>query len=125
MYSTKRKVYRCYNKSFNKIFESASVKVDESSSKDSKIASRYELDEYGEKEKKEERGSEEKIDQDAPTFASKTPRYVQKNHLEEQIIRDKSKGVIIRSKEAQKQVLLCLLFETKPKIVKEACNYQN
>lgn len=53
-YSIKRKAYRCYNIRLNKIVESASVKDDESTTKDSKTISGYESYEPKEENKKEE-----------------------------------------------------------------------
>ncbi|XP_059070511.1 uncharacterized protein LOC131860153 [Cryptomeria japonica] len=74
------------------------------------------------KTKEEEK---EKETRDAPVLTSKTPRYVQKNHSIDQIIRDKNKGIITKRKVSQEQVLLCLLSEIEPKLVEEACNDQN
>lgn len=124
-YSTKSKAYRCYNKRLNKIVECTNVRVDKSTLKDSEIATRYESDEFGKNKKEEEKKSGERNDQDDSTSTSKTPKYVQRNHSKDQIIRDKSKGIITRSKVAQEQFLLCLLSEIEPNTVEEAFNDHN
>lgn len=56
-----------------------------------------------------EKEKEKKKDHKASTSAYKTPRYVEKNYSTDQIIGDKKKGIITRSKVAQEQILLCLL----------------
>lgn len=100
-----RESYRCYNKRFNKKFQS-----------------RYEFDEGEEKNRD---AKKQKDTQVSLATISKTPRYVQKNNSNNQIIGDKNKGVITRRKVTEEQVLLCLIFETKPKTVEEYCKDQN
>lgn len=105
-YSTNNKAYRCYNKRLVKIVESVNVKVcetwDQTASKpiqETKIEiilivaeEKANLEDNNEKETYEIEEEEEELEQ-----AIKTPKYVQRNHLEDQIIRGKNKRVQTRS----------------------------
>lgn len=51
--------------------------------------------------------------------SQKTPRYVRLNHSEDQIIGDKSKGVMRRRRLQAKEV--CLISQIKPTSVVEEC----
>lgn len=95
----------------NKIVESASVKVDGSTTKDLKTITGYEFDKAKEEKKKEERKSEEKNDQYTLISASKTPSMSKTINQKNRLSRTREKVL------SQEQVLLCFLFETEPKTI--------
>lgn len=82
----------------------------------------YESNEEEEKNKDEDNQKETQV---ALTTISKTSRYVQKNHSKNQTIGYKNRGVIIRRKVVEEQVILCLLSKFEPKKVEEAYKDQN
>lgn len=80
-----------------------------------------------EKYKKRRRKKKKKIEEEEEALepAAKTPKYVQKNHPEEQIIGDKSEGVKTRIKLVVDEVNLCLLSKIESKSVCESCKDEN
>lgn len=83
-YSTKRKVYICYNKRLRRVVESKNVKVDEDTLKNTVAKMGYESDEST-RNPEEEKVEETKVGDDKEYVSKITPktlRYVHKNHLE-------------------------------------------
>lgn len=65
---------------------------------------------------------EERVQEPKILENPKTPRYVRLNHLENQIIGDKNKGVMTRRRLVEE---ICLISKIKPKSVDEACKDEN
>lgn len=124
-YSTKSKVYKCYDKRLKKIVDSVDIKFDEQQelpkSNDENFPI-YEETIEGEKEqdKDEEAKSEsekEELDKDKEKNKNSKSTTWQKGHIEEQIIRDPKVDVHIRKKIVR---AFSLLSSIKPKNVIEA-----
>jgi len=97
-YSNKSKAYSCYNERLRKIVQRANFKVDEDIQKFSEI-NIYESNESSCGEKEETKGKVVQVEeQEALEKVPKTPKYVQRHDTEDQIIGDKSKGVLSRSR---------------------------
>lgn len=99
-YSSRRKGYKCYNKRLQKIIECIDVVIDEACTDPKKVTSTKEDDDdewfptsnHNEIEEKiSEATEEDTLDKEkAPS------RYVEKNHLEAQILGEKESGVQTR-----------------------------
>lgn len=76
---------------------------------------------YREMEEIDDEQEVQNEEEEAQEKTPKTPRYVQNNHSKDQIIGDKRKGVLTKSKDVEVEVNLCLLFEVEPKSISEAC----
>ena len=147
-YSPTQKEYKCYNLRLHKIIESSDVKVDDLKTKklkyqetvlDSEDEDNDELvDIQADIEEKEETQEdemdtreeeediqEEEIKEEPPRRDIKTPsRIIQRNHLEDLIIGNKSTGVQTR-KQLLYQTKIALLSHIEPGSIKEACKDEN
>lgn len=121
-------------KGLRKFVESAKIKVVETM-KDSIDIDGYVFDETkylrieeiveeGEKDEQENQ-NEENEREEGPTVSPKTPRYVQKNHLESQIIEDKTKGGLTRSRAIDDEVNMCLISNIELKTINKACKHDH
>ena len=128
-YSSNKREYKCYNFRLHKILESANVKVDDLNTKG--IKSQYnpqfderirdddddddDDDEIKEIHKDESQSEEEKENKKSPRKDIKSPsRRIQRNHLESQILGNKSVGVETRRKLTyESEQAMLSLIETK------------
>ena len=126
-YSSQRKGYKCYNKRIGKIIQSIDVVVDEACKNPKQIKTEdYDNEEEGDyfltsnhidsKEETNEAPKEETMVEEKTSS-----RYVQKNHLETQILGEKEGGVQTRRNITETSSYLALLSSTEPQNVNEAC----
>ncbi|GLJ46796.1 hypothetical protein SUGI_0986920 [Cryptomeria japonica] len=94
-YSTNSKAYKFYNNRLRKMVESINVRIDEDLYKGKSALTPYIDDSDVEYEEQFDNG----LVEESPR--KKTNRYVQKNHLEEQIIGDTNEGVQMKRRLAQ------------------------
>jgi len=114
-YSPHNKAYKCYNKRLGRIVDSIDVVVDEKGYIPRQV--NYEDIKEDEDYSPNQEALEEHI-----RIEEKTPsRYVQKNHLESQILGQKEASIQTRRTIAEASSYLALLSSTEPQNVKEAC----
>eukprot|EP00253_Pinus_taeda_P003026 PITA_03026 len=127
-YSSRSKGYKCYNKRLGKFFEIIDVVVDEACRNPKQIKSTEDYDNeedgdyfptsnqnYIEEETNEATKEDIMVEEKTPS------RYVQKNHLEAQILGEKEAGVQTRRTITGTSSYLALLSSTESQNVNEAC----
>ena len=91
-YASKSKGYRCYNKTLRKIVESIDVRFDEELPNKTRSTDCSSPSDNHEEENQDD-DETRKITKDVELSSKAPSRYTKKNHLEDQIIGDKSVGV--------------------------------
>lgn len=120
-YSTKSKAYKCFNLRLRKMVESINVRIyDKFQVRERNYDQNLEM--TIQKKELVESENNRKICVSEQFEAPKTPRYVPRNHLEDQIIGDRNRGMLTRSKAREE---LCLISQVEPRTTNEACKYES
>ena len=120
-YASKSKGYRCYNKTLHKIVESIDVRFDEELPDKTRSTGCSNPPEDHEEENQDD-DEIRKTTEDTELNSKGPSRHTQKNHPEDQIIRDKSVGVQTRRQlaEQKEEAYLAVLSQIEPKKFEEA-----